>query len=362
MTAAPEAPAPTVVLTSVGVEVTNDDAGSRWYADPYGDGLFASVTTIIGMNTSKPWLVPWGAKLAAEYAVERHELVAQMLACPPEQQEEEDKLPETFKAERIRKRRIAAIDHIKREGARRRDEAADKGTWVHDMVEALVLDAPLPPLPPEVEPYADAFINWHIDFNPTYLMAEATVCNRRYGYAGTADIVAYLPTLDRTALIDAKSGANLDLEMPIQLSAYERAEEVWLPMGRRAPMPKVDMAAVLHLRPEGYKLIDVPRGDEHFSAFLRMLELTNWRDGQRGRIGTVIYPPLPDGSQPPPLLEDIDFPCRKVLAEAGITRLDHVTAVTADKLLSLKGIGPAKLKDIRTCLAARELALFGDEA
>lgn len=352
---------PTTILTSVGIEANTDEHGSRWYADPYGEDLFASVTTIIGMNTSKPWLIQWGAKLAAEYAVERHDLIVQMLACPPDQAEDEAKLPETFLRERVNKRRTAAIDHIKREGARRREEARDRGTWVHDIVEALVLDAPIPPLPPEVEPFADAFIQWHCDFNPIYLMAEATVCNRTHGYAGTGDIVAYLPTLHRTALIDAKSGENLDLEMPIQLAAYERAEEVWLPMGQRAPMPKVDMLAVLHLRPEGYKLIEVPRGEEHFSAFLRMLELTMWRDGQRGRIGTVIYPPLPDGSQPPPLLEDIDMPCRAILAEAGITRLDHLADMTSDKLLALKGIGPKKLAGIIECLGAHDARLADPE-
>lgn len=363
MTAQPAAPpaAPDVILTSVGIEATTDDHGSRWYADPYGDELFASVTTIIGMNTSKPWLVPWGAKLAAQYAVDRHDLIAAMLACPPEEAEEEAKLPDAFKAQRVRKRRDAAVDHIKREGAREREAARDRGTWVHDLVEALVLDAPVPDLPPDVEPFADAFINWHIDFNPRYLMAEATVCNRTHGYAGTADIVAYLPGLDRTCLIDAKSGENLDLEMPIQLAAYERAEEVWLPMGRRAPMPKVDMCAVLHLRPEGYKLIEVPRGGEHFSAFLRMAELTGWRDTQRGRIGTVIYPPLPDGTQPPPLLEDIDVPCRNILAEAGVTRLDHLAAMTSDKLLALKGIGKAKLQGIRECLEQRGYTLADEQ-
>lgn len=357
---APPAPAddlPGGVLTSVGVEVQSDNEGSRWYVDPWSDRRFASVTTIIGMNTSKPWLVAWGAKLAAEYAVERHDLIAHMLA--PEAGEEE--LPETFRAVKERDRLLAAIDHVKREGARRREAARDTGTWVHDVIEALVLDTALPVLPPEVEPFAEAFVDWHCAWNPRYIMAEATVCNRRYGYAGTADIVAYLPALDRTCLIDAKSGANLDLEMPIQLTAYAEAEEVWLPFGRKAKMPRVDMAAVLHLRPEGAKLIDVPLGGDHFSAFLRMLELTEWRDAQPKRMGRVIYPPLADGTQPPPLLEDIDMPCRAILADAGVTRLDHLTDMTGEKLLGLKGIGAKKLEAIRVALAAEGAALAGED-
>lgn len=337
------------ILTSVGIEASKDTEGSRWYADPYSEDMFASVTTIISMNTSKPWLGAWQAKLAAEYAVERHDLIAQMLACPPEQVEEEAKLPAPFLAERVRERREGAIDHIKREANRRREAAADKGTWVHDMVEALVLDAPMPPLPPEVEPFADAFIQWHVDFSPVYLMAEGTVCNRTYGYAGTADIVAWLPTLKRTCLIDAKSGVNLDKEMPVQLTAYANAEEVWLPHGQKAPMPKVDMAAVLHLRPEGYKLLEVGLGGTHFSAFLRMLELTEWRDAQPKRFGTAIYPPLPDGSQPPPLLEDVDMPCHKLLAAEGVTRLDQLAEMTSTQLLKVKGIGKVKLAQIIEC-------------
>jgi hypothetical protein len=357
MTAEAVAP-PATILTSVGVETRRDDEGSRWYVDPKSDEQFASVTTIIGMNTSKPWLVAWGAKLAAEYAVERHDLVDAMLAEP----ESERELSDVERAERARRRAVGAIDHVKREGARRRQEAAERGTWVHDVIEALVLDAPIPDVPPETQPFVDAFIDWHCEWNPTYLMAEATVCNRRHGYAGTADIVAYLPALDRTALIDAKSGANLDLEMPIQLTAYANAEEVWLPFGNTAPMPKVNMAAVLHLRPEGHKLIEVPLSGTHFSAFLRMLELTQWRDAQPRRMGKVIYPPLPDGSQPPPLLVDIDSPCLRILNEAGVTRLDHLADLTAEKLLALKGIGPAKLDQLRSLCAEHGVTLSGEEA
>lgn len=362
MTAQPvTAPARPPLLSSHGIEVRREGVeGSRWYCDPQTDDLYASVSTVISACTSKPWLVPWGAKLAAEYAVDRHDLVAELLRDP----EPDAPLTAAARAERAAARRAAAIDHVKREAQRRREAASETGTWVHDVVEALVLDAPMPDVPPQVEPFVDAFIDWHCLWNPTYLAAEATVANPTRGYAGTLDLIAYLPALNRTFLIDAKSGANLDAYMPVQLSAYRRSSEVWLPLGRKARMPAVDALAVLHIRPQsegGARLIEVPDDESNHLVFLRMLEQLEWRDRQPKAIGRVLYPPLPDGSQPPPLLADIEVPCRAILAEAGILRLDDLAAQTEASLRALKGIGPKKVDALRECLAERGLRLAGEE-
>lgn len=322
--------------------------GSATYEDPVEPGIeYHSVTTVISACTAKPWLVPWSAKLAATYAVEKFDLVSMLIT-------------ESGAA--------AAIDHVSREAMRKREAAADVGTIVHDYVEALVRDTALPALPEGTDPdgdlakMLDAFLDWHVDFDPVYLMSEATVCNPRDGWAGTLDLIAYLPAFDQTFLIDAKSGQNLDAWMPVQLGTYASATEVWLPFGQKARMPRVDRAAVLHLRPEGYKMIPVeidpvdPTDEPPYDVFRRMLRQYAWSKSAPRRIGRPLYPPLPDGSQPPPLLEDLDdVPARGPLAAAGIRAIDHLAAFPPDKALALTGFGPGSLVKVHGLLTLHGL-------
>ena len=53
-------------------------------------------------------------------------------------------------------------------------------------------------------------------------------------------------------------------------------------------------------------------------------------------------------------------PAIRALAGAGYTRLEQLTRATADELLALHGFGPNGLARIREALAARGLALKGE--
>src|ERR1700759_1782189 len=97
---------------------------SRFYVDTADPELvYESVTTILAAANSKPWLGPWNAKLAAEFAVDHIELVARVLAEGA---------------------RPAAVDLVKGAAARSRDLKSDIGTHQHDVLEALVLALPIP--------------------------------------------------------------------------------------------------------------------------------------------------------------------------------------------------------------------------
>ena len=335
MTAQPIArPTP---MTSKGVEVRREGRdGSRYYADPSTEELYASVTTVISATTSKPWLADWTAKLASQCAVDNLELLPMLVdADGPD----------------------AAVDFLKGAARRRREEASERGTWVHDVVEALVLDTALPEMSEEVQQYAEAFIDWCIEWEPVFLMSECAVANPARGHAGTLDLVCDLPALGKRFMIDVKSGQNLDAYMPVQMSAYRRSTEVWLPFGQKAPMLQVDACAVLHVRPGGAKLIEVDAGPDEYAVFLRMLEVLDWKERQKGRMGRVLYFPLPDGSQPPALLEDLDLvPARAALATGGIHRIDQLADAAADpeRLLALKGFGPGALAALPHLLVAHD--------
>jgi DNA-directed RNA polymerase alpha subunit len=53
-------------------------------------------------------------------------------------------------------------------------------------------------------------------------------------------------------------------------------------------------------------------------------------------------------------------PARRALAAAGYTRLEQLTQVTAADLLTLHGMGPTALEQLRRALAERQLA-FANE-
>lgn len=327
----------------------------RWYvdqADP--DLVYESVTAILSAANSKPWLTAWAAKLAAEFAVDHHELVGQTLTEAGHE---------------------AAVTLIKGAATRSRDMKADIGTHQHDVLEALLLDLPIPDVPEHLvdveiegervdhDAISDGLLNFLTDFDVEAELAEATVANVLHGYAGTLDLIATLRKLGRRLLIDCKTGLVLDPAMNAQLAAYRRADEVWVDdMGNKVRMPQVDGCAVLHVRREygrGYKLLEVPADDDAFAWFLHCQQVLLDQKAQPKIKGRPLYPPLPDGSQPLPLLEDIEYEgfnrCRSALIKSGVLDLGQLAALTREQVASIKGVGPKALTAIHALLTERDL-------
>jgi hypothetical protein len=358
------------IINGIIGRIERDD--SRYYIDPADPSLvYDSVTTILSATNSKSWLQNWAAKLAAEFAVDHHHLVG------------------ITKNEASRE---AAIDLIKGEARRKRELKADIGTHQHDILEALILDAPIPSCPEHLvdleidgesvdqDAIADGLLNFISDFGPTFEMAEATVANRQYMYAGTLDLVAWFPTIripDNLAkgarlCLDLKTGANVDATARPQVVGYKRSDHVWVDeMGNKAPMPTVDLCGVVHLRREyrrGYKLLIVPPADEefYFEQFLHCLEAFRDQDAVKAKRLTPFYPPLADGSQPLPLLEDIEGEgfgrCRRHLAGAGLDDLGDLAALTVAEVRSIKGIGPAAVTACTEVLRQYGLAFKAEVA
>lgn len=328
-----------------------DRGDSRFYVDPADpDLVYDSVTSILAAASSKPWLAPWAAKLAAEFAVDHVDLVQLTLAEAGHQ---------------------AAVELVKGAAARSRDLKSDIGTHQHDVLEALLLDLPIPDVPEHLvdveidgervdhDAISDGLLNFLTDFDVDAELAEATVVNPLYGYAGTLDLIATLRKLGRRLLIDCKTGMVLDRTMRSQLAAYRRATEVWVDdMGNKIRMPDVDGVAVLHVRREyqrGYKLLDQDGNDEDFDHFLQCQKVLRGQKRLEKVKGRPLYPPLPDGSQPLPLIEDLDEEgfnrCRSALIKAGVVDVTGLAALTFEQVSAIKGIGPKSLPHITTLLA-----------
>jgi hypothetical protein len=84
---------------------------------------FTRVTTILGGTEGKPWLAPWSARIAAEYAVDNLGMLAGLVKTSG---------------------RDAAVAVAKEQAEHIRDIKRDTGGYVHSIVEALVLWAASP--------------------------------------------------------------------------------------------------------------------------------------------------------------------------------------------------------------------------
>lgn len=378
-------------MTTVTAVRKEDKDGNRHYVHPVTGELLTSVTTVLSATDNKaPYLVPWSARLAAEFAVDN---LAMLLALVNEEGKD------------------AAVDLVKDQAKQIRERKADAGTYVHDVAEALTLwaaspegtgrDIALPTLPDHLvgadyddEPLEDVvdwmvagFMNFVAAFNPDFSAEESatemTVYNRDLGVAGTLDMIivlhGYAITADGRLIaapgerlvlcVDIKTG-KLNITVREQLAAYRRMTEALMPLGEIAPMPATDAGAVLHLRPEhrdGYRLIPVSALDDAkaWNLFRRDVEICLGRKAMSPKPGKVAYPLNLDGTMPAPRIEDLDGEgygrALAPLIKAGLTDLDELAAFTAAEVLALKGIGAKTLDIVRRMLADYDRHL-ADEA
>ncbi len=362
----------TLLETGPRVEA-QDDGSSRWYLHPDTQEQYLSVTHVTGACTSKPWLGPWAAKTAAQYAVD---FAAHWQA--------------TFRDAGPADRRDAAVKEITRTAAENRDLKAAIGIYEHDIFEALLLDTPIPGMPDHLDgrivefddelqvidqawldQIADGLLNFVTDFGWRAIAAECTVASDEHRAAGTIDGIGRCEKLGQdVVLVDVKTGAKLGPEVLAQLGSYKAFPQLWLRSGLIVAKPRVDRCAILHLRASyrrGYKLLSVTDAElalgwEWWQQCRRQLE-------QAARVpkkfGRALYPPLPDGSQPAPMVEDLTSyaGCSravKPLIEAGFEWLSEVAVLHRSDVQEINGVGPKTVAALAEVLAGCGLAFRGE--
>lgn len=241
---------------------SSKDGDRRLYVWPPTGESFPSVTTILNA-ISKPQLVDWAAKQAATYAVKEQQRLSKMTT-------------------------EHAISEIAGTHKRITEISSEVGTHVHECIESTLNADEWKPNPwPEHMRHFEA---WKSTYNPEFMYSEATVYNRQVCYAGTLDLVAQINGI--TTLIDVKTGKNLWPEVALQLAAYANGEFIgahdkvndkWCEM----KMPKIEAAAVLHLRMTGWRFVTVDISDEVFKAFRHVNEVFRWTAyGSHNVLGT----------------------------------------------------------------------------
>jgi hypothetical protein len=338
----------------------------RFYSHPLTGNPYLSVTYVIGACQSKPWLGAWAAKTAAAYAVDfRHNWL------------------KTFR-DGGDAGRDDAIKEITRTAAANRDVKANIGTYEHDVFEALLLDQPIPGIPDNLDgqivefdgelvvidqtwldQIADGFLNFIEDFGWKAIAAECTVASDEHEGAGTIDAIGRSESLGQTILLDVKTGAHLDAGILAQLGPYWKFPHLWLRSGQIVRKPRTDLAAILHLRPSysrGYKLLvvtpeELTVGWDWWQAMRAQLAVSK---DVPSKFGAVLYPPLPDGSQPPPMVEDLRSyaGCSRVvnpLLAAGIVHLADLADLDREDVAQIKGVGPKTLTALIDVMAVHGL-------
>ncbi|MGW0522833.1 hypothetical protein [Crossiella sp. NPDC003009] len=246
--------------------------GSRFYIHPMTDDRVPGVTSVVGM-LPKAFLTAWAAKKTAESAVEfLGEVVGIAMRDKP-----------------------AAIDFLKRSYRRDTAAAADLGTEVHEVCERLARGEAVGRLHPDVEPFVAGFREFLQNYQPDWIELEATVWSEKHAYAGSFDWIARIgPDIVIGDNKTTRSGVHA--EVALQLAAYAHADYILRADGTQDPLPDIDSAAVLHLRPDAddpsrpaWQLVPVRIDEDVFEHFLALREVFRW---DRETQGTVLGSPL----------------------------------------------------------------------
>jgi len=248
-----------------------------WYRDKVTGTKLRRVTTILELGCAKgEGLVRWSGNITAETAM--------------------DNLPRLVAASLRPSERAEITTWLKNAHIRKKDERKDVGSAVHRLIEAHVLGQPMPEellSSPELSPYLRHFIRFVEEWQVTFEASEMVVGSFQQGYAGTLDYLLRSPLIasefdvpvSSLFMGDTKTGGELDVrgvypEAALQMAAYRNAAVAWLRDGSQVEMPATHwMGVVLHLRPEGYRLIPVRCDHEVFKAFLVIQQAAEWASG-----------------------------------------------------------------------------------
>lgn len=261
-----------------------DTDNGRYYTDPAGGPDLVSVTNVLDTSVNKTRsLQPWAVKVTLEWILDHRMEVARRAITD----------------------RAELIKELKKIHTSIRDTASDLGTLIHHAAEKRLLGAPFA-VDRQVAPYLhqlELFLDyWGVDIDEHVEAAEITCLHRRLGYAGTADLMVWLPTGEGRArelwLIDFKTSATRSAkevypENTQQLAALRYCETVLLPDDTEHPMPKIQRAGVLNLRAKSHALVEMPAGRDAHKAFRGALVNALWHHAAPSSYPALLAPDQP---------------------------------------------------------------------
>lgn len=143
------------------------------------------------------------------------------------------------------------------------DQAADRGIRVHKACEALDVYGQVN-VTEDIAPYVTAYLKFRREHEVAWNMVERSLAHQTERYAGTIDRYG---TLDGgKALVDLKSTYTVHKRMATaQLNLYRWMVE--------EDGHAVDKLYILHLKKDGYKLVEIEKRDDVPTALLTLHRL-----------------------------------------------------------------------------------------
>ena len=143
------------------------------------------------------------------------------------------------------------------------DQAADQGTRVHKACEALDVYGQVN-VTEDIAPYVTAYLKFRQEHEVAWNMVERSLAHQKERYAGTIDRYG---TLDGgKALVDLKSTYTVHKRLATaQLNLYRWMVE--------EEGHAVDKLYILHLKKDGYKLVEIEQRDDVPTALLTLHRL-----------------------------------------------------------------------------------------
>jgi len=248
-----------------------------------GDGPVPSVTTVLGIM-DKPAVGVFKAKEAAKALLNLYRNHPEALQWSKPDDE-------------IIKWALAQADKV-------RDTAASLGSSVHLLADLEGMPSGASEtaykgfqVSDDTIPYLEAYRGFLGRYSASSIVSSEHAVWSLQGYAGTYDLMM---TIDGELwLIDIKtSGKGPYPEWGLQLAGYRWADYIVLPGDPVLyPMPQIQRAGVLHLRPDlytdtGWRLIEYPISYDldYRKGFLAALELYRWREGKRFTKSRLLKP------------------------------------------------------------------------
>jgi hypothetical protein len=235
---------------------------TRFYVDPDDAAVkVPGVTSVLNM-IGKPFLQHWAAKLVAEYAVDNMGPITQLV---------------------LNGDRQGAIDLAKGAPRRNTAQAADTGTAAHAAFERMAKGLGPGRVTPDIQVFVEHFDKFLNDQQPEYVFLEETVWSDTYGYAGSFD--AYMILNGKRYFVDNKTTrSGIHAEVGIQLAAYRYSDNIIRQDGTRVPTPEADGGLVIHVRPEGLKVVEVQADEECFEVFKALRQVFDYDKGLSKQI------------------------------------------------------------------------------
>jgi hypothetical protein len=216
------------------------------------------VTTLLKKGLPKPALVYWSARSVAEFVADNEATVEQLRSMG----------------------RGPMVQALKEVPWQKRDEAAARGTEVHELGERVSHGEEVE-VPEHIAGHVQGYIDWLDRENPEVLATECAVGSRKWQYAGTFDLIARFR--GATWLLDIKTASGVYGDNALQLAAYANAEFMQVD-GDEVPLPTIDRLGVLHVTESGTRLLPVTDPAAAWKDFLHVA----WTGKAEDRIKSYI--------------------------------------------------------------------------